>query len=356
MGIKTYIAYSFVIVNFFSLSLFSKASAIEELALFRRQHREFPIVLRDNIGRFHVSVDEAELKIEAFCKQLDNYFKMYRWRTPACGGNIKWKANLVSSQQNPLLYLEIGSGSDVTLFLGGVHPDEITPVYVAFELAEYLTLNPSIVANSQAKVVIAPLVNPDGFFKKGATRTNSNGVDLNRNFFTKDWYARAKSWWAERRSQSSNHFPGHLPNSEIETLFQIQLIDKFKPSKIISLHAPLGFYDYDGPGTKLARPLTESEQKAKKLVHAMSKSSENYRIVEYSYYPGSLGNYAGIERSIPTVTLELESTDPRKAEEYWLRFRPSLEQSLHFKVEIQNRLQGPATSLFLNMYNLALGN
>ncbi|MGP8154830.1 MAG: M14 family zinc carboxypeptidase [Smithella sp.] len=35
-------------------------------------------------------------------------------------------------------------------------------------------------------IVIAPLLNSDGFLSTPSTRVNANGVDINRNFPTKD--------------------------------------------------------------------------------------------------------------------------------------------------------------------------
>ena len=53
---------------------------------------------------------------------------------------------------------------------------------------------------------ILPLMNPDGALRK--TRTNSNGVDLNRNFPTNDWDDLAKKYWAQKAKFSPRRFPG----------------------------------------------------------------------------------------------------------------------------------------------------
>ena len=97
--------------------------------------------------------------------------------------------------------------------------------------------------------------------------------------------------WKKPRYET---FSGYLPNSEIETLFQIELLDRFKPDKIISIHAPLGFLDYDGPGDRKPKDLSKSERSQKPCTNDVEKS-RNYRLVDYSFYPGSLGNFAGAE-------------------------------------------------------------
>jgi len=174
---------------------------------------------------------------------------------------------------------------------------------MGFRLAKHLQDHPELVKPGQ-RVVIAPLINPDGLFTKKLARTNTRGVDPNRNFFTMDWYAKSMTWWQNGKKKKPDYFPGYFPNSEIETIFQVGLIDEFQPDKILSIHAPLGFLDYDGPGDQKPHTLNATESQAKSLVATIAKKSKNYRVVDYSFYPGSLGNFAGNERHIPTVTIE----------------------------------------------------
>lgn len=307
----------------------------------------FPAVLSSQLQQFRMLESPRGL-IEDFCRQIADVERSYRWNvdTDGCGNAISWKSAFKSHENRPLIYSEFGSGENVTLIFGGVHPDEITPISLVFRFANYLQSKPGLI-DKKSKVVIAPLINPDGFLNGRPMRTNKNGVDVNRNFFTKDWYVSAKSWWHEKRQRSSRHFPGQIPNSEIETLYQIWLIETFRPDKIISVHAPLGFYDYDGPGERKGGALTESEKKAKRLVVAMSHSSRNYKVVDYSFYPGSLGNYAGNERGIPTITLELETIDAHKVDDYWRQFSPGLEQAISFPFSNSETVKARGASLFL---------
>lgn len=311
-----------------------------------------PMVLRENFQNFVMDGQTDSAAIKTLCQLVASHYSTFKWNPiqEGCGADrIRWETKFKSPAGNPLIYAVFGSGEMTTLLLGGVHPDELTPIPLAFRFANYLEENrQTIPANS--RVVVAPLINPDGFFRKASTRVNGQGVDLNRNFFTQDWYTSAKNWWITRRQRNEQHFPGHIPNSEIETLFQIWLIDSFKPDKIISVHAPLGFYDYDGPGDRKLKSLTTSEQKARKLVEHMSASSKNYKIVDYSFYPGSLGNYAGNERGIPTITLELETTNPSKTEEYWRQFSPGLVQAIQFPFVNQSPSNLKGSSLFLESY------
>lgn len=284
---------------------------------------------------YRISGDQREARVNDFCKKLGRQFQKHGWESNPCG-NLKWQATLQTVDKNPLLFITLGKGSQTTLLLSGVHPNELTPVPMGFRLARHLVQNPGLIKDDQ-QIIIAPLVNPDGYMVEGhPTRTNVRGVDPNRNFFTLDWYEKSLATWQNARNRSLPHFPGHFPNSEIETIFQVRLIDEFQPDKILSIHAPLGFLDYDGPGDQKPSKLSPTEAKARSLAEAISKKANNYRVVDYSFYPGSLGNFAGNERHIPTVTLELKTTDAHKVDEYWEQFLPGMLQAINypFKKEV----------------------
>lgn len=287
------------------------------------------VVSGANLPQYILAPEDKTAAIDRFCQRVAVHFKKYRWDKKPCS-NVDWQAHFVSSAKHPLIYATFGAGEHTTLVLGGVHPDEYTPIPIAFRFAAKLQTMSAKLAEKGIRVVIAPLVNPDGFIRSHPTRANGNGVDVNRNFFTMDWYDRAKKWWVNGKRRDKRHFPGYFPNTEIETAFQVALIDTYVPDKILTIHAPLGFLDYDGPGDGKARLLSSTEMKAKRLAEVISEKSENYRIVDYSFYPGSLGNFAGNERAIPTITLELMTTDPRKLEQHWRQFLPGLLQSIKY--------------------------
>jgi protein MpaA len=294
----------------------------------RRGFASVPMLNPNSLKERWVNEHTKKAAVKDFCKSLDTYFKKYSWEKDPCG-DVDWSVDYLSNHGHGLLYKVFGSGSNTTLILGGVHPDELTPINMAFRFARFLHENNDTYLKSDMKIIVAPLVNPDGFFRDVAVRTNANNVDVNRNFLTIDWYQSAIQKWRQRNGMS-RYFPGFFPNSEIETIFQVYLIDELKPSKILSIHAPLGFLDYDGPGDQKTIP-SIFERKAKEVVHQVSKKSGNYRVVDYSFYPGSLGNFAGKERSVPTITLELETTSPGKVNEYWSQFLPGLLQSVDYE-------------------------
>ncbi len=95
-------------------------------------------------------------------------------------------------------------------------------------------------------ILFIPCLNPDG--KELNTRTNSNGVDLNRNFPTKNW---------ELSEEKDSYYSGASPASEIETKFIIEIIDQYKPDRILTLHTPYRVVNYDGPAKEIAEEISK---------------------------------------------------------------------------------------------------
>jgi protein MpaA len=175
----------------------------------------------------------------------------------------------------------IGSGTKRVIVLGAIHGDEQTSATLAKALASTLARDP---LSSGPTVIIVSEVNPDGL--ADATRVNASGVDINRNFPSSSW-----------RSEftDANHYPGMEPASEPETRAVIDLIKRYPPDLLITLHAALGCMNWDGPGADLA---------------AMMASINEYPLCQSLGYetPGSLGTLAGVDMKIPTVTIELRAS------------------------------------------------
>lgn len=268
-------------------------------------------------------------KVEAYCNKVDRYFTKYKWGKSNCE-KYKWHHVRSSFLGTPIVWYVFGDEKrlkteknlNVTLLLCGVHGDEITPVKFCFDMLTDLRTNPSIVKDNI--VVVAPIVTPDSFFKKYPTRTNARGVDVNRNFPTKDWKKNALNLWAKRYSKDKRRYPGKKALSEQETIFQVNLIKLYKPNKVISIHAPLTLLDYDGPEEGQKNGLL-----AKQLLLQMSKKAGKYKITNYPFFTGSLGNWAGNERNIPVYTVELPNSDWNKTKRYFKMFR----SAIHFAID-----------------------
>jgi murein peptide amidase A len=179
------------------------------------------------------------------------------------------------------------------LVLGGIHGDELTSSTIVFDWIERARR----INTSNIHWRMLPLVNPDGLSKQPATRVNAHGVDLNRNFPTSDWKAKSHQYWVQKTGSDPRRFPGEKPLSEPETRWVHNHIDGFKPDLIVSIHAPYGVLDFDGPPpppSKLGGLLLD----------------------QVGIYPGSLGNYGGVDKNVPVVTVELKhAIDPPSAKE-----------------------------------------
>jgi protein MpaA len=276
--------------------------------------------------------------LEDFCAEVEKTYKTLKWQKSHCR-EIPWKFNFLTTGHKPLVYFEfdgthphihskkkegcLSTTVNTTLILGGVHADELTPVHLAFRLAYTLYTHPHLYQG--LKVIIAPLVNPDSFFRTPQLRTNAHGVDLNRNLPTEHWKDKAILNWIEQYKKDPRKNPGLFPNSEVETQFQVALISRYNPDKIISIHAPLSFLDLDYEvacqhDNAIALDEIQNVFKLKKKFSEISR----HRIQNFKVFEGSLGKYAGQERGIPTFTLELSTSNPRAAEQIWKNFSRGL--------------------------------
>jgi murein peptide amidase A len=168
------------------------------------------------------------------------------------------------------------------MMIGGIHGDELTSVSITFKWMRFLDEG----GDQPFHWRVVPCANPDGLLTRPSTRVNARGVDLNRNFPTDDWENNALSYWKKRTKSDKRRYPGPRPLSEPETRWLTEQIREFKPDAIVSVHAPFGVLDYDGP--------REPPDKFGYL-----------RLKLLGTYPGSLGNYAGFNLNVPVITLEL---------------------------------------------------
>jgi protein MpaA len=266
--------------------------------------------------------------LEQWCSNLRTEIQKLGWKLEPCAG-IPWKVSKhYSVLGKPIPVAEFGDpqAANSTLVISMVHGDENTPLYLVLKLAHYLLQNEERLRKHSIRVVVAPMVNPDGFFRKTRTRTNAHKVDLNRNLPTRDWHELALKMWKTKFASNARRFPGHQPASEPETIFQMELVKESRPQKILAMHAPLNFMDYDGPShLSLARFPKDYVQECMTLRRKLKATSGGF-------FPGSLGNYTGQEMGIPTLTLELPSAQARKSEEYWRQFEQGIRTMIEFQV------------------------
>lgn len=181
-----------------------------------------------------------------------------------------------SVQRRPIMCLELGVGSDVTFIIATIHGNEAAGTPLVRSLSWYLRQHPEML--SGRKVVLMAVANPDGMVY--SSRYNAKGVDLNRNF--------------EAANRINTKETGLLPLSEPEAVIIKQLIQEYKPDRIVSIHQPLNCIDYDGPARMLAEHMGQYCALPVKKLGAR---------------PGSLGSYAGVTLGIPIITFEMLPAD-----------------------------------------------
>lgn len=167
------------------------------------------------------------------------------------------------------------------LVFAGIHGEEPETTYALSRALRQLPGTPEHVA-----VVLA--ANPDGLVR--GTRGNANGVDLNRNFPSRDWRPGTVTHRSILEDPSDVLLTtGSGPASEPEVAALLALIGDLKPRAVVALHAPLACID-DANDSALGRRL------------AARTGMPLVRDVGYPT-PGSFGSW-GSDHQVPVVTYE----------------------------------------------------
>lgn len=135
-------------------------------------------------------------------------------------------------------YISAKKGSRYLYLIGGTHGDEVEGIYVLKKLFEWLRSENSL---QEFPVVILPILNIDGYFAQ--RRVNSNSVDLNRNYPSRNWTA---------EFSKPKYNPGPSPMSETENRYLIKLFEKYPPGLVISFHSWKPLLNFDGDALEVA--------------------------------------------------------------------------------------------------------
>jgi protein MpaA len=179
----------------------------------------------------------------------------------------------------------IGNINSSILVIGCFHGDEPQGKYL---IEEYIKVNPD------TNLCFVPCLNKYGY--EHNVRTNSNGVDLNRNFPTANWSAcLVQSRSILEAPRDTELSAGKSPASEPEVLSLVQLIEDLKPKAIVSLHSPIGCID--------APVKTLLVQELMAVFNVPWVADIGYKT------PGSFGTWCK-EKSLECVTIELPRLAP----------------------------------------------
>ena len=195
----------------------------------------------------------------------------------------------------PLEMYRFGSGEHERMIVAGIHGgDEWNTVTLANQLIAYINQYPNTIP-ADITLYILQNLNPDGEARAHNKygRTNSNGVDLNRNFPV-NWQA---DW---DRSGCWNYLPtsgGKEAGSEPETQALMDFIQRHKIEALISYHsAALGIFPGGDPWDHNSSLFAESI--AKVGAYPFPPIDTGCK------YSGTLADYA-VSKGMAAVDLEL---------------------------------------------------
>ena len=198
----------------------------------------------------------------------------------ASGPRIRapWQVIGQSVEGRALRVMRIGDGPRRVLWVGGIHGDEREGQVATANLPDAFEAIPG--AMSQVTLTILEDANPDG--SAHSTRTNANGVDLNRNY------------------PAGNYLPGDgrgarpLDQPEARVLHDLVLAER--PHLVVVAHAWRNdhFINFDGPAQRHAELFS---QRSGFRVKPSDKIAPT---------PGSLGSWVGRTLQVPILTLEYE--------------------------------------------------
>lgn len=221
-----------------------------------------------------------------------------------------------SIENRPIECEVYGDGPDVLMVIATIHGNEAAGTPLVAKFADWLVAHPEELAGRT--VVIIPVANPDGY--AADKRFNMHEVDLNRNFPAGNWgvpqeQGGVTSEGGSTYARRGNLKPGQTPLSEPESRVLMQLICRYFPNRIVSIHQPIACIDFDGPAAELA---------------AAMGAKCPLPVKQLGSRPGSLGSFVGTTLHRPIVTWELPKDAPMDGDELWKTYGDALIAALRF--------------------------
>jgi murein peptide amidase A len=195
--------------------------------------------------------------------------------------------DLVLTQKTPqgrlIRCYKKGNNGKKILLIGSIHGNEKAGIILSIKVLNYLFEKPGSINT----LICIPTVNPDG--NSSDKRTNSNNIDINRNFPSSNWVYSDSS---KLELKKKMFWGGNQPASEIETRFILKVDSLFHPDALIILHQFMDCVQYDGTGMDLAKFIAVRSKQ--KLLDNIGYTTE-----------GSIGSYFGEDKRKEVVTIEI---------------------------------------------------
>ncbi len=217
-----------------------------------------------------------------------------------------------SLQMRDITAYRYGNGDTEILFVGGIHGGySWNTALVAYELMDYLEVNPNVIPNN-IRVTVIPVLNPDGLAKVTGTagrfvpsdvlpskdtqisgRFNANGVDLNRNFDC-DW--QAKGTW-----QNTTVSGGSKAFSEQESQAFKNYIETHNPDAVVAWYSAAG-------GVFASNCHNGVSPKTRVLTNTYAAASGYKAYDEFDFYEitGDMTNWLA-KKNIPAISVLLST-------------------------------------------------
>jgi protein MpaA len=212
-----------------------------------------------------------------------------------------------SRQERTISLTVFGKTGPTLLVFAGIHGNEPQSVAVAKKFIAELRSKPSLFA--KCRVGVIPCASPDGLAAN--SRYNNAGVDVNRNF-------PARSFVPSRRY-------GSKAASEPETRCILSAMAYLKPVAVVSIHT----CDRRRRGSTIDRHGNNWDGRGKPLADAMGRANRYRCFGEWhNKTPGSFGSYAGRDKNLCVVTLEIPNDISRS--NAWTANRKALLEAIRY--------------------------
>jgi protein MpaA len=178
---------------------------------------------------------------------------------------------------------KVGSTGKKILLIGCIHGNEKAGIFLSVKVLNEIFSNNKLTNT----LLCIPTADPDGNVLD--KRTNSNKIDINRNFPATNW-VRTDS--AKLKKDKKPFWGGTYSASEMETQFILKIDSLYHPDALIILHQFMDCVQYDGTGMPLAEFI--SKRTGQKLLDNIGYKTE-----------GSIGSYFGDDKRKEVVTIEI---------------------------------------------------
>lgn len=197
-----------------------------------------------------------------------------------------------SVRGRPLQAYIFGNGGSTTMYVGAIHGNESSSSGLLQQWVAELEAHPDRLKGKN--IVVVPTINPDGV--AAGTRTNSRGVNLNRNFPTDNWERTIDDTDGVHKNGG-----GKKPLSEPEAKALASLTQQYRPRLMLSFHA-IGSVISGDPGEISATYAA----KYASMVGYRDATANVGDVFEYSI-TGAYEQWAYEEQGIPNMVVELDS-------------------------------------------------